>query len=88
MKFSNKFIRANDKMCDFDNFVSAPYFRKKFNIDFVPEKAEEPICAQELYGILDNCIQEVLTNKDADCAALLEKACSDFQKNYLDNIEF
>ena len=51
-------------------------------------RAEEPVCAQELYGTLDNCIQEVLTNKDADCAALLEKACSDFQKNYLDNIEF
>lgn len=51
-------------------------------------KAEEPVCAQELYGIIDNCIQEVLTNKDADCATLLQKACSDFQKNYLDNIEF
>lgn len=51
-------------------------------------RAEEPVCAQELYGILDNCIQEVLTNKDADCAALLEKACSDFQKNYLDNLDY
>lgn len=51
-------------------------------------KPEEPVCAQELYAILDNCIQEVLTNKDADCVALLEKACSDFQKNYLDNVEF
>ena len=36
-------------------------------------QAEEPVCAQELYGILDSCIQEVLTNKDADCAALLKR---------------
>lgn len=49
---------------------------------------EEPVCAQELYSILDNCIQEVITNKDADCAAILEKANSDFQKNYLDNIDY
>ena len=51
-------------------------------------RPEEPVCAQELYGILDGCIQEVLTNKDADCAALLEKANSDFQSNYLDNIDY
>ena len=51
-------------------------------------KAEEPVCAQELYAILDNCIQEVLTNKDADCAAVLEKANSDFQNNYLDNTDY
>ncbi len=49
---------------------------------------EEPVCAQELYGILDSCIQEVLVNKDADCASLLEKACSDFQQNYLDNLSY
>ncbi len=49
-------------------------------------QAEEPVCAQELYGILDSCIQEVLTNENADCKAILEKANSDFQSNYLDNI--
>ncbi len=49
---------------------------------------EEPVCAQELYGVLDSCIQEVLTNKEADCAALLENANSDFQQNYLDNLVY
>jgi len=49
---------------------------------------EEPICAQELYSILDGCIQEVLVNKDADCAALIKKAANDFQVNYLDNLTF
>lgn len=49
---------------------------------------EEPVCAQELYAVLDNCIQAVLTDKDADPAALLKKANSDFQQNYLDNIDY
>ncbi|MDD6915846.1 MAG: extracellular solute-binding protein [Eubacteriales bacterium] len=70
-----------------------PAHVKLYN-DFVQDmgdcelRAEEPICAQELYGILDGCIQEVLTNKDADPATLLEKANSDFQNNYLDNADY
>lgn len=49
---------------------------------------EEPVCAQELYEILDGCIQEVLTNENADCAELIAKATSDFQANYLDNLTY
>ena len=49
---------------------------------------EEPVCAQGLYQTLDGCIQEVLVNKDADPAALLEKANADFQANYLDSLTF
>lgn len=47
-------------------------------------KEEEPIDCQALYAILDACVQEVLNNKDADCAALIEKAAADFQSNNLD----
>ena len=49
---------------------------------------EEPVCAQELYEILDGIIQEVITNKDADCSALIKGAVSDFQANYLDNLTY
>lgn len=49
---------------------------------------EEPVCAQELYAILDQCIQEVLTNKDADPAEVLKKANADFQRDYLDNLTY
>ena len=49
---------------------------------------EEPVCCQELYETLDGCLQEVLTNKDADCAALLKGAAADFQANYLDNLTY
>lgn len=51
-------------------------------------QSEEPACAQDLYGVLDNCIQQVLTDKDADCKAILKKANSDFQTNFLDNITY
>lgn len=51
-------------------------------------QAEEPMCAQALYGVLDSCIQEVLTYENADCAEVLRKANSDFQKDYLDNVDY
>lgn len=51
-------------------------------------QAEEPVCAQELNGVLDGCIQRVLADENADCAELLEKANADFQKKYLNNITY
>lgn len=85
VKFTNEMIdkKANSNI----NHV------KLYN-DFIADlgdcelQAEEPVCAQELYSVLDNCIQAVLTDKDADCAALLKKAKSDFQQNYLDNLDY
>ena len=62
---------------------------KPFN-DFVADcpaeiRPEERICAQELYSILDGCLQEVWSSKDADVAAIIKKANNDFQRDYLDN---
>jgi len=50
-------------------------------------RPEEPVCAQELYAVLDGIIQEILTNKDADIAKLVKDACADFQANYLNNLD-
>ena len=50
-------------------------------------RAEEPRCVQDLYGILDGCIQKVLQDENADCKALLEEACRNFQEQYLDDLE-
>lgn len=47
--------------------------------------AEPEVCAQELYSILDNCIQQVLQDQNADIPSILEKAANDYQINYLDN---
>ena len=49
-------------------------------------REEEPVCAQELYSILDAGIQQVLTDKNADCAAIVKQMASDFQKNHLDKL--
>ena len=50
-------------------------------------QSEEPVCAQDLYRILDKCIQEVLNNEAADCAALIDNAAKQFQTNFLDVYE-
>ena len=54
------------------------------NKDDINYQVEEPVCAQDLYALLDGCIQAVISDENADCAALLEKASSDFQTKYLD----
>ncbi|MBM7787403.1 ABC transporter substrate-binding protein [Tenggerimyces flavus] len=49
----------------------APYVERTKDLAFVPEPA---IAAQDLYAALDPVVQAVLTNKDADPAALLAAA--------------
>lgn len=41
-------------MCDFDNHVSAPYFRKTFELDFEPENAEIMITGLGFYEVFVN----------------------------------
>ena len=69
---------VNIDMRDFEDYLSA---------EGVVIKPEEPQYAQQLYAVLDSCIQEVLTNKDADVQKLVETANKEFQKNYLDKLE-
>ena len=76
-----------------DSKANANINHVKLYNDFVANcpadiQPEEPVCAQELYGMLDACIQEVLTNKDADCAKIMKKANADFQSNYLNNLVY
>ena len=54
MKFSGSFIKANNEICDFDNHVNAPYFRKEFKLDFAPDKAEITICGLGFYELYVN----------------------------------
>lgn len=73
-----------------DKFANVPAANvKEFN--YPPAdlklKPEEPVNCQELYAAMDSCIQEVITNENADPAALLEKAAADFQRDFLDTVE-
>ena len=54
MHFSNKFIRANGEVCDFDNHVPSPYFRKEFDMDFAAENSEILICGLGFYRLWIN----------------------------------
>ena len=47
-------------------------------------RVEEPVCAQNLYKIIDGILQEVLSNKDADVKKLVSDANNNLQKNFLD----
>ena len=49
---------------------------------------EVEVCAQDLYGILDNCIQQVLNDKNANIKDILKKANPEYQSDYLDNIDY
>lgn len=71
-----------------NKYTNCKPFQVKLYNDYllsdVEIQAEEPVCAQDLYALMDNCIQEVLQNKNADCAELIKKASEDFQHNFLD----
>lgn len=77
---------TSEKRKEYGN-LDLKYFNDYFKFDGIELKTEEPVCAQELYSILDECIQEVLSNKDADVKAILKDANKKFQLNYLDNEE-
>ena len=48
------FIKASNDFCTFENHISAPYLRKEFDLDFVPETAEISICGLGFYILYVN----------------------------------
>ncbi len=79
--YNEEYTKILQKYCN----VDMKNFNSFFDNDDVILKAEEPVNCQELYSILDSCIQEVLTNENADVKAILKKANNEFQVNYLNN---
>ena len=54
MKFSDRFIRGTQDLCDFDHHVPAPYLRKTFTLDADPLRAEITICGLGFYELYIN----------------------------------
>lgn len=54
MYFSKRFIKASDESCSFEKHVNAPYFRRKFCLDFLPERSEITICGLGFYELYIN----------------------------------
>ncbi|MBQ8439905.1 MAG: alpha-L-rhamnosidase N-terminal domain-containing protein, partial [Clostridia bacterium] len=51
---NKKFIKATEERCTFDRHIPAPYLRKSFELDFIPEKAEISICGLGFYVLYIN----------------------------------
>lgn len=61
-------------------------YEQYYGFEDVIIKPEPAVCAQEMYAIIDRCIQEVITNENADIDSLVKTACNDFQVNHLDKL--
>lgn len=61
-------------------------YEQYYDFSDVTIRPEPTACAQQLYSVLDSCIQEVVTNKDANVDELIKTANEDFQKNHLDKM--
>jgi len=82
-KFYNEWREKNTNV----NPANYKVYNDSLDDPSITLRAEEPRCAQDLYGILDTCIQQVFQNEDADCRAILEEANKNFQEQYLNNVE-
>lgn len=82
-KSGNAYEEKNKIFAKYAN-TDLSYYSEYMNAKDVTIKPEEPVACQELYSILDNCIQEVIENKNADVSKILKQAAKDFQTNYLD----
>jgi len=51
---NKKFISATKEYCTLEKHLSAPYLRKSFDLDFLPEKAKISICGLGFYRLYIN----------------------------------
>ena len=83
-KADSEYEKVQSEMIDKYINVDSKHIEKFNDINELEFQVEEPIDAQALYAVLDNIIQEVLTNKNADIESIVSKAADDFQRNNLD----
>lgn len=57
------------------------------DFDKVTPLSEPPINCQQLYSLIDGCIQKVWTDEQADPITVLQKAANDYQVNYLNKVK-
>jgi ABC-type glycerol-3-phosphate transport system substrate-binding protein len=68
--------------------VNLEYYNDFFNSINTMKKSEEPNNCQDMYNLLDNALQSVLSNAStANSLSLLTTANNQFQSNYLDKIK-
>lgn len=73
-----------------ERYVNVNYYYYEDFFDSIDKmkKAEEPYYCQDMYKLLDNALQEVLSKPStANCQALLDTANSQFYNTYLKNVK-
>lgn len=66
--------------------VNTEYFEDFFDNLEATKHKEEPYYCQEMYELLDACLQDVLYRSAANSASLLASANSDFQSQYMSKL--
>ncbi len=67
--------------------VNTYYYQDFFDTIEEFKRAEEPYYCQDMYKLLDNALQNVISNPGlANCKSLLDTANSQFQTNYLNKL--
>lgn len=54
---NKKFFKATEERCTFEKHVPAPYVRRSFCLDFVPESAEISVCGLGFYLLYINGVE-------------------------------
>ena len=69
-----------EKYCN----VDAKDYENYYRFSGIQIRPEEEVHCQDLYSVLDKCVYAVITDENADPAALIKSACEEFQTNYLE----
>lgn len=71
---NKKFIKATQDFCSREKHIAAPYMRRTFELDFVPERGEIKICGLGFYYLYINgkditkgCLAPYVSNLDDYC---------------------
>lgn len=67
--------------------VNPKNYEEYFKSEGVTIRPEEPACGKQLYVVLNDLLQAIINNKDADIDKLVETANHDFQVNHLDKMD-
>lgn len=87
--FANFVNRENEEKLNEirGKYVNVDYanYSDYYSFEDIILKAEEPVCCQQLYAVMDGIIQEILSNENVNIDEVVANAVNDFQNNYLDN---
>jgi len=68
--------------------VNRLYYQDFYDTIHDRKKAEEPYYSQDMYALLDNALQEILSNPfQASANSVLTTADSQFESNYLSKVK-